>query len=146
MRLRAGIILIQDDHLALIKRVKQGRLYYVLPGGGVQEGEFSEMAARREALEELGVEVAITRLLFINETLNSKFGNCQLYYLAERVTGAFGTGTGEEFSRSDDHGLYQAVWLPLSELSSYEVYPKGVADYLSTHGIPKEIRQFHERI
>jgi 8-oxo-dGTP diphosphatase len=55
MRTRAGIILIEDDKVALIERHRAGLEYYVLPGGGVDEDETPEQAAVREAREELGV-------------------------------------------------------------------------------------------
>ena len=59
MRTRAGIVLIEDAKVALIERHRAGLDYFVFPGGGVDEGETSEQAAIREAMEELGVEVAI---------------------------------------------------------------------------------------
>ena len=59
MRTRAGIILIEDNKVALIERHRAGLDYFVFPGGGVDEGETHEQGAIREAMEELGVEVAI---------------------------------------------------------------------------------------
>ena len=59
MRVRAGIVLIQEGKVALIERHRAGLDYFVFPGGGVDEGESPEQAAIREAMEELGVEVAI---------------------------------------------------------------------------------------
>ena len=55
MRIRAGVILLEDSCIALIKRVKRGRTYYVIPGGGLDDGEYSDEAAIREAYEELGI-------------------------------------------------------------------------------------------
>jgi 8-oxo-dGTP pyrophosphatase MutT (NUDIX family) len=59
MRVRAGIVLIRDGKVALIERHRAGLDYFVFPGGGVDEGESPEQAAIREAMEELGVQVAI---------------------------------------------------------------------------------------
>ena len=59
MRIRAGIVLIQENNVALIERHRAGLDYFVFPGGGVDEGETPEQAAVRETMEELGVEVAI---------------------------------------------------------------------------------------
>ncbi len=56
MRTRAGIVLIEDNKVALIERHRAGLDYFVFPGGGVDEGETPEQAAVREAMEELGVE------------------------------------------------------------------------------------------
>jgi len=59
MRTRAGIVLIEDNKVALIERHRAGLDYFVFPGGGVDEGESPEQGAIREAMEELGVQVAI---------------------------------------------------------------------------------------
>ena len=59
MRTRAGIVLIEDNKVALIERHRAGLDYFVFPGGGVDDGETPEEAAVREAMEALGVEVVI---------------------------------------------------------------------------------------
>jgi 8-oxo-dGTP pyrophosphatase MutT (NUDIX family) len=142
MRTRAGIILIEDSKVALIERHRAGLEYYVFPGGGVDEGETVEQAAIREAMEELGVEVAVRQLV-----AEIHFGqSTQFYFLAENVGGKFGTGDGEEFTDSDpgdpNEGIYIPVWMPLAELSQHDkVFPVDVAKLVlkaQTDGWPKE--------
>lgn len=125
MRLRAGIVLIQDNKVALIERHRAGLDYFVFPGGGVDEGESAEQAAIREAMEELGVEVAIKQ-----KVAEVKLGpkSRQIYFLVEQTGGEFGTGVGEEFTDSDPHsqeeGIYIPVWMPIDELAHHQnVYP-----------------------
>jgi len=128
MRTRAGIILIEDDKVALIERHRAGLEYYVFPGGGVEEGETPEQAAVREAMEELGIEVAIRQKVAIIH-----FGfSTQVYFLVEQVGGEFGTGIGEEFVDADpnslEEGIYLPVWMPIDELAHRDkVYPVDVA-------------------
>ncbi len=124
MRIRAGVVLIEDNKVALIERHRAGLEYFVFPGGGVDEGETPEQAAVREAMEELGVEVAIKQKvaeIYIDTSL-------QIYFLVERVAGEFGTGAGEEFIDSDQsdpyEGIYIPIWMPIEELSQHgNVYP-----------------------
>jgi 8-oxo-dGTP diphosphatase len=128
MRTRAGIVLIEDDKVALIERLRAGLDYYVFPGGGVDHGETPEQAAIREAMEELGVEVAIKQkvaMIYFNQST-------QVYFLAERVRGEFGTGTGAEFTDADPNdpqeGVYVPVWMPIDELQRHEkVFPAELA-------------------
>jgi len=131
MRTRAGIILIENDKVALIERHRAGMDYFVFPGGGVDEGETPEQGAIREAFEELGVEVAIQKKVAIIHFDQSM----QVYYLVEHVSGEFGTGTGEEFTDSDpdnpEEGIYIPIWMPIDELPQHEkVFPEGVAKLL----------------
>jgi len=125
MRVRAGIVLIKDNKVALIERHRAGLDYFVFPGGGVDGGETPEQAALRETLEELGIEVVIKqRVAEIQLGQKSR----QIYFLVEHVSGEFGTGTGEEFTDSDpndpDEGIYVPIWMPIDELPRRaNIYP-----------------------
>ncbi len=129
MRTRAGIVLIQENKVALIERHRAGLHYFVFPGGGVDEGESPEQAALRETMEELGLQVAIKQKV-VEIQLGKR--SRQIYFLAEQTGGEFGTGTGEEFTNSDpDHpqqGIYIPVWMLIEELPQHaNVYPAEVS-------------------
>jgi 8-oxo-dGTP diphosphatase len=129
LRIRAGIVLIQDNNVALIERHRAGLNYFVFPGGGVDEGESTEQAAVREAMEELGIQVAIRQKVAIIH-LGQK--SRQVYFLAEQIGGEFGTGVGEEYTHADpassDEGVYIPTWMPIDQLLIHEnVYPAEVA-------------------
>ena len=129
MRVRAGIVLIKENQVALIEGHRAGLDYFVFPGGGVDEGETPEQAAIRETMEELGIEVKIKqKVAEINLGPKSR----QVYFLVEHVSGEFGTGTGEEFTDSDpndpDEGIYVAIWMPIAELPRHtNIYPVDLA-------------------
>jgi 8-oxo-dGTP pyrophosphatase MutT (NUDIX family) len=129
MRIRAGIVLIQDGKVALIERHRAGLDYFVFPGGGVDEGESPEQAAVREALEELGVEVTIKRKVAEVE-LGHK--SRQIYFLVEQKGGAFGSGAGEEYTEADpdspEEGIYTPIWMPVAQLLLYSnIHPAELA-------------------
>jgi 8-oxo-dGTP pyrophosphatase MutT (NUDIX family) len=129
MRIRAGIVLIQDGNVALIERHRAGLDYFVFPGGGVDEGESPEQAAVREAMEELGVEVSIKQKV-AEVQLGQK--SRQIYFLVEQTGGEFGTGIGEEYTDSDpdsaEEGIYMPIWMPIDELLHHKnIHPADVA-------------------
>jgi 8-oxo-dGTP diphosphatase len=130
MRTRAGIILIQENKVALIERHRAGLDYFVFPGGGVDEGETTEQAAIREAMEELGVEIAIKqKVAEIQVGQKSK----QVYFLVEQVGGEFGSGDGEEYTDADPNdpgeGIYIPIWMPIDELPLHEkIYPVALSE------------------
>ena len=125
MRNRSGIILIENNKLALIERHRNGLHYFAFPGGGIDEGESPEQAAVREAEEELGVVVGIQQKaaeVFIN-------GNTQHYFLVSRISGDFGTGTGEEYSEYNPaFGTYLPLWIPIENILSKNVLPRELAE------------------
>ena len=143
MRIRAGIVLIEDNKVALIERHRAGLHYFVFPGGGVDEGESLEQAAIRETMEELGLEVAIKHKV-AEVHLGQK--SRQVYFLVEKTGGTFGTGKGEEFTNSDpnspEEGHYFPVWMPINELSKQQkIFPVELAKLVlksQTDGWPKE--------
>lgn len=117
-RNRGAAVLIEENKVAVIKRIRNGMEYYVFPGGGIEVDESPEEATIREVYEELGVEIAI------NEHLGSvEFHGMQHYFLASIVGGTFGTGQGEEFEESRNRGQYEPMWIPIATLGTLDVRP-----------------------
>ncbi len=128
MRNRAGIILIEEDKLALIERHRGGQHYFIFPGGGIDEGESPQEAAVREAEEELGIKVEIKQ-----KVAEVKFAqDTQHYFLTERLSGEFGSGTGQEYGEYDPvYGTYHPLWMPLSDILNRNVLPRELANLVA---------------
>ncbi|MEK5036764.1 NUDIX hydrolase [Sporosarcina sp. FSL K6-3457] len=127
MRNRGSSVIIENNKVALIKRVRAGQEYYVFPGGGTEQGESPEQAAIRETFEELGVHVAIKGSLGI-----VNYNGVQYFFIAEIIDGVFGTGEGEEFGdECRNRGTYEPTWVEVEQLSSLDVYPIEIAEKVS---------------
>ncbi|WP_112180294.1 NUDIX hydrolase [Paraliobacillus zengyii] len=123
MRDRASVVLIENKKVGLIKRIRDGIVYYVFPGGGIENGETPEDGAKREALEELGVEVKVIECI-----AEIEFNGTQYFFLSEIIGGAYGTGHGAEYiDENRDRGTYLPMWVDLDRLLSIDVKPKEVA-------------------
>ncbi len=125
---RSRAIIIRNQHIALIKRQRDGREYYVIPGGGMEAGETPEQTAIRESREELGLAVAIERLL----AKVVFHGREQYYFLARTTGGHFGTGQGPEMTGKypPERGTYTPVWIPLKNISQINLFPPPIAELL----------------
>jgi 8-oxo-dGTP diphosphatase len=140
MKRRSAVVLVQDGRVALIRRRRADAVYYLFPGGGVEEGETDEAAASREACEELGVDVRVGRLL----GTVTRDQSIQLYFDAEITGGEFGTGTGEEMASSavSDRGSYEPVWMSVTQLDAHDVRPWDLAKVLAEGRLPDQPLEF----
>lgn len=59
----SGAVILRDEHGHLVVEKPNYRDHWLLPGGGVDAGEDARQCAQREVLEELGIEVAVGRML-----------------------------------------------------------------------------------
>lgn len=123
MRDRGAVVVIENNMVGLIKRIRDGTVYYVFPGGGIEVGENPEIAAKREAFEELGVKVNVSECF-----AKVEFSGTQYFFLAEIIEETFGTGQGEEYTgEKRGRGSYLPIWVDIEKLSSLDVKPKEVA-------------------
>jgi 8-oxo-dGTP diphosphatase len=142
---RSAAFILHGNEIALIKRRREGRLYYVFPGGQVEEKESPEQAVVREIEEELGLKVDVDRLL-VKVSHRGKF---QYYYLTHIIGGKFGTGAGPEMQGlyPPERGSYHPVWMPLANILKENVVPREVAEIVansSRQGWPREVIMLHD--
>lgn len=132
-RYRAGAIIVEDGCVLLVTNSNED--YYYSVGGGVQWGESSEDAVKREVLEETGVAYEVERLAVIHENFfgeNSgtlrglECHEIAHYYLMKP------RGSRELKSNSYTHGAKEEMrWIPISDLPKYKAFPTFLQDYLA---------------
>jgi mutator protein MutT len=59
----AKAVIQKDGTILLVKKTRPGTFYWDLPGGRLEYGETSEQAAKREVMEETGIDVIVGELL-----------------------------------------------------------------------------------
>ena len=97
IRIRIALIIRQENKVLLVRHKKNGRKYWLLPGGGLEYGETIEEAAIREMKEETNLDVQVGDLLFVCESIPPD-GHRQvlnLYYSAEITGGKMRLGNEE---------------------------------------------------
>jgi len=118
IRIRVAAIIVEDGRILLEKHAKDGREYWVLPGGGVDVGETLSGALRRELREEIGIESETGELAFACEAIapDATRHIVQLAFLAS-ITGGTPQVTG------DDPRVADVAWIPVQEVAGLEMYP-----------------------
>jgi len=132
MRKRATLFVVNtiDDKILMIHRKRDGEEYYIVPGGGVEDGETVEEAAYREADEETGLEIELGELLWKRpfSTPRQYGANIEQIEYAYLITQFSGTPvlTGPEFHRQSETNQYSLQWVPLADFPNRVVYPSGM--------------------
>lgn len=114
-----GIVVLRGDSVLLVRRGKapaKGR--WSIPGGGQELGETAETAARRELLEETGLEVGALQLVaHVDSISRDADGRVQFHYTILDFAAAW--QGGEPVAGGDVTG---AVFAPLDRLEEYALW------------------------
>jgi hypothetical protein len=120
MQKRVRAVIIKNNKILLIKRTKKDSVYWVIPGGAVEENETSEDALKRECKEEL-LEAKSQK----PETKDQK----EYFYLCDIINGVLGSGNGPEFKHDSSYvGNYDIEWKNISDLKIIDLKPKEIRD------------------
>ena len=114
-----GIVVIKGNTVLLVRRGKPPNIgAWTLPGGAQELGETTEEAARRELLEETGVEVG--KLHFaatVDNIRHDETGRVRFHYTI--IDFAARWVSGDPVADTD---VTEAVWAPLDALDDYGLW------------------------
>ena len=116
-RVRCAAVIVTDEGILLARHKKRGRTYWVLPGGGLEEGETFAEGVRREVFEETALEVNVKDLLFVHQFFPKSGPDAvvDLIYHAEIVSGNLKMGA--------DSNLAEIRFVPLEEFRTLDFLP-----------------------
>lgn len=122
--LRVGAIIIQDHKLLVVKNARDP--YYYSVGGRVHLHETMDQAIVREVAEETGVTFEIENLGFIHENFfvlaatGEVFHEISAFYFMKPNP----HHTMNRNSFTEDGIEEHLVWISMTELNNFEIYPR----------------------
>ena len=131
---RSRAIIINNDKLVSMYREFDERVFYVFPGGGMEENETEEECVIREVYEEFGINITPLKKVYIYETEKG----IEYFYLCEWIDGEFATGTGEEYDvNANKEGVYIPKLIEISSIPTLPLMPAEIAsafykDYITS--------------
>lgn len=116
-RVRVAGIVLKGGEILLVRHEKEGRSYWLLPGGGVDYGETVGEALVRELREETGLEVQPNGVVWLSDSIPPDRHRhiIHLWMLAEVVGGTLHC--------VPDGRVVGAEFVPVERLRDLELYP-----------------------
>ena len=126
--IRVAGIIVNNNQVLLMHRNKNGKEYFVFPGGGVEGKEENKTSLLREISEETSVKVKIVKKLY---THNYETGN-HFYYLCTYVSGnpKLRKDSIENARNKKGKDTYKPTWIKISKLKNLLLYPLEIRDWL----------------
>lgn len=118
------IVLDEQNRMLMVKQHHDGKDIWMVPGGGIEEGEGAREAAAREVKEETGLDVNVTRLVWHVEEVSKRGQRFVDFFLADVVGGDLQLGEDPEF---DENGqvLREVKFLTREEIKEIKyLYPE----------------------
>jgi len=110
-RVRVAAIIIRDGEILLVRHLKHGKTYWLLPGGGVDYGETLAEALVREIKEETNLDIVVGRPVLMNDSVPpDKHRHVLNIYFTARLTG--GSLEAEQSTPLKEVGFFPVEALP----------------------------------
>ncbi len=119
LRIRVAVIIPRRDEVLLVRHVKEGRQYWLIPGGGLKYGETIEQCARREIKEETNLDIKLVKLLFVSESLSTEHQRhlINLFFLGQALD------PDTPLKVNQDERVQEACFVPVEKLRDIELHP-----------------------
>lgn len=123
MRISSRAIIIKDNKLLTMfrRRIRNGEKveYYVIPGGGLEDGETLEQNVIRELLEEMNVKIKVLGYLgsLEDEKTLQHFFHCEIIEGTVKLS-------GEELDRMTAENYYEPMFVNLNSKELLDIHGK----------------------
>lgn len=118
MRCRPAIVIMENDHVLLMRYQFGSGMVYNFPGGNPDPGEIFPETIIRECQEELAVEVEVGKLLLMGEIPSTEDKKSTLHILFEgKIV------SGIPILQTHETTAQELCWVPISQLASLHLYP-----------------------
>ena len=134
VRISAKAIIVRDGNLLAMHHIGIDGDYYLLPGGGQKSGESLAETVERECMEEAGVVVKASDVLYIRDYIEANhefagerpgFHQVEIMFQCEIVDDSeIGNPLGM------DARQIGICWIPLVDIETFNFFPKELKEIL----------------
>ncbi|SDW22316.1 NUDIX domain-containing protein [Paenibacillus sp. CF384] len=129
-QLRAEVIIMRQDGLAILVQCDKTESFYRFPGGGVEFGETASEAIQRELIEEFDLQSDIGSIACLNESIVEFDGNkrhdCTIIHW-----GSINEAHIQETLIHKEREEIILTWRTFEQLKLKPLYPEGILSFLN---------------
>lgn len=128
-RLRACALVFREDNLLLVQLKAPTREdpIWMPPGGGIEFGETTHDAVKREVFEETGLKVRPLHLAAVHEFVEPPYHAVELYFLSEITGGNLKVGTDPELA-GEKQQILRCEFIEIKKIAEMPVFPSFVRE------------------
>lgn len=116
LRTRVNGVLIQNEKILMVRHLmSENRIFWSVPGGGMDFGSDAHDNLRREFLEETGLDIEVGEFLCVHEFLKPPLHAIELFFEVKELGGKLRLGTDPELA-NEDQILSEIRWMSLKDL------------------------------
>ena len=127
-RIRVGVVLKRDNRILIVRMHRDKGDLFVLPGGGLEQGEGIFECAQREVKEEANLDVDIIKVLYLKDLISDIENSFEVIVLGKILRGNPVKGIDPE-----DKGknvLKEVQWVNVDKLKNINFHPKQLKETL----------------
>lgn len=126
MRNSARAVIFNDNKVLLMfRKVKREdgsfKIYYVLPGGGIEENETMEQTVVRELKEEMNLDIQVIEYIG-QEVLEGKGINN--FFFCKTIGNTVPVLSGEELDRISPDNYYEPMYVDIKDVEKLNIFAK----------------------
>jgi 8-oxo-dGTP diphosphatase len=127
MKVRPAILIIENNQILTMQYRYAEQDVYNLPGGNLELFETMADTLAREMVEELGLEVAVGKMILLGEIIQEAQSKSALHAVFEgKIL------KGSPILNPKETSAKSIVWLPIEDLLQYNMYPN-VGGFIQQH-------------
>ncbi len=131
---RVAALIFNDENDKILIHRKKGYNFWMLLGGRMEMGEDTEIGIKRELEEELKIKEDVQIKLIIEDFFkleDVRYHELCFYYSLNINVDKYDLNYTDEFNGVEGEN-YIFKWVPINELSSYDLKPKFIKDKIKT--------------
>lgn len=123
-----AIVLDDNNRMLLVRQQHEGNDIWMVPGGGIEDGESALQAAAREVREETGLDIEVGPLIWHIEEVSERGQRFVNFFLGRVTGGSLELGMDPEFDENSQV-LREVRFMSRDEIKNIpRLYPEYLRD------------------